>query len=143
MTFLFDKTANHPTESNINIPVNAALNADSPLQDVPLVNMNEAGESVKRSVPSRTEFTPPSAKIMKTAKRKADLTIAADAMLIQTLQNLEKGTNERKEAEETDGDICFCKSLVPILKGFSPKKNRYDKMKIQQLLFDIEFDESF
>ena len=112
MAFLFYKTANHPIESNINIPVNAALNADSPLQDVPFVNLNDARESVKRSVPSRTEFTPRSAKIMKTAKRKADLTVAADAILIQTLQNLEKGTNERKEAEETDGDHCFCKSLV-------------------------------
>ena len=35
----------------------------------------------------------------------------------------------------------FCQSLVPVLKGFDKKKLRQAKIKINRLLYDIEFED--
>ena len=105
------------------MPANVTLNLDSPasIEDGPELNLSEARAAVKRNAPSTSTFAPPPAKAIEFAKEKADLTLAADTMLIQTLQSLEK-TNEEKETEEADRDLSFCKSLVTILKGLSTKK---------------------
>ena len=94
----------------------------------------------KRKAPSPCQFTPPG-KAVKSGKGKTDLSLAVDTMLIKTLQNMENSGRSGDKKEETDGDSLFCQSLVPILQGLSPQKNRYAKMQIQKLLYDIEFDE--
>ena len=43
--------------------------------------------------------------------------------------------------EQKDSDYMFGNSLVAILRGLTPK-NRYAKMKVQQLLYEVEYDES-
>ena len=35
----------------------------------------------------------------------------------------------------------YCRSLIPILKELPIKKKRLGKIKISQLLFDLQFDE--
>lgn len=94
----------------------------------------------KRKAPSPCEFTHPG-KAVKSGKGKSDISLAVDTMLIKTLQNMENNEGSVDKKEETDGDSLFSQSLVPILRGLPPKKNRYAKMKIQKLLYDIEFDE--
>ena len=38
-------------------------------------------------------------------------------------------------------DSLFCKSLIPILSSLSAKRNRQAKVKIQQILYELEFGE--
>ena len=44
--------------------------------------------------------------------------------------------------DEIDTDMHFCKSLVSSLKVISPNKNRLARVKIQKVLFEIEFEEN-
>ena len=52
-------------------------------------------------------------------------------------KQLEKGLRESEDCE----DALYCKRLVPIMKALLPKKKRLAKIKISQLLFDLEFNE--
>lgn len=44
------------------------------------------------------------------------------------------------DSEEIDRGVPFCQSLVHILKFLTQRKNRQAKLKIQQVLYDLEFD---
>ena len=44
--------------------------------------------------------------------------------------------------DNIDMDMHFCKSLVSLLKAFSLKKNSLARVKIQKVLFEIEFGEN-
>ena len=50
---------------------------------------------------------------------------------------LEEGQRENEDCP----DALNCKSLVPTMKALSLKKKRLAKIKISQLLLDLEFDE--
>ena len=41
---------------------------------------------------------------------------------------------------EKDEAALFCDSLVPVLRDMDKKKLRLAKLKIQQLLYELEFD---
>jgi hypothetical protein len=80
-------------------------------------------------------------KSRKSAKERAEIGFAVDTMLVKTLKDMEK-PNIPAVSETTDADTLFCKSLIPTLKGLPAKKNRQAKLKIQQVLYDLEFGES-
>ena len=48
----------------------------------------------------------------------------------------------RSQNDNIDTDMHFCKSLVLSLKALSLKKNSLARVKIQKVLFDIEFGEN-
>ena len=75
-------------------------------------------------------------------KKKEVIGSQMDFMLIKTLQDFNdpKSTQETKQCEETE-DSLFLKSLIPTLSKLAPKNNKMAKMKIQELLFDLEFGE--
>ncbi len=126
LTFLFDKTANLPTESNIAIPTIPLLmqDADSPRsieetqESTPLTPLTPIDISSqpkglpKRKALSPSEFTPPPGKAVKSGKGKNDLGLAVDTMLIKTLQDIESQGKPVEKKEETNGDSLFCQSLV-------------------------------
>ena len=72
MSFLYDKTANKSTDSNI--PINKISQDGECMGELPQ-------ESAKRKLPS-----PETKKRLKSPKTKADLGLAVDTMLIKTLQ---------------------------------------------------------
>ena len=48
----------------------------------------------------------------------------------------------KKSMEQAeDEDSLYCRSLIPILKELPTKKKRLAKIKISQLLFDLQYDE--
>ena len=49
---------------------------------------------------------------------------------------------EALDENDEDEDSLFCRSLVPTLQRLTPRQNKLAKIKIQQLLFDIEFEAS-
>ena len=50
---------------------------------------------------------------------------------------LEEGQRENEDSE----DALYCESLVPIMKALPLKKKRPPKIKVSQLMFDLEFNE--
>ena len=129
--FLHDKTANKPTESNI-------------ISYKPMQEENSMGEPSDRSVQHKIPSSD-NVKSSKSPKRKAELGIAVDTMLIKTLQDLgaeNEKPSERSVPVDESADSLFGRSFITIIGNLTAKKNRYAKMKIQQLLYEIEFDDS-
>lgn len=56
-------------------------------------------------------------------------------------QNSRHNSQPQQGSTQNDPDERFLLSCAPILKRLSNKKNALARLKIQQLLFDIEFDE--
>ena len=48
---------------------------------------------------------------------------------------------KEKHEKKIDQDESFCLSLVETLKRLSPRQNRMARMKIEQILFEIEFED--
>ena len=63
-------------------------------------------------------------------------------MLIEALQqvNREEKTEETR-TNENDSDVLFCQSLINRLKGLPLRKNRLAHLKIEEVLFNLEFEE--
>ena len=64
-----------------------------------------------------------------------------DVMLLQTLKNLDNNPSEDTKMDENDPDVMFCRSLINRLKELPKKKNSLARMKIEEVLFKIEFDD--
>ena len=86
------------------------------------------------------EHTPANTKSKKRKQKESDLFL--DEELSTTLKKVNQTTDLlfNESHHEDDGDALFCKSIIPTLKGLSPRNNRLAKIKIQQLLFDLEFE---
>jgi len=126
--FLYNSTANKQTESNITVTAGSTS-----------YEGNEMLGSKRMLQDGNDEHLP-----SKLSKGRSDLSTSVDKMLIKTLGAMEEKEKVADSAvnEQKDSDYLFCNSLVPILRGLPPKKNRYAKMKILQLLYEIEYEES-
>ena len=58
------------------------------------------------------------------------------------IKELAGSKKEPTPEQEKDAEDLFCLSIVPTLKRLPPKKRQLAKLKIQQLLFDLEFGDS-
>ena len=65
----------------------------------------------------------------------------AELMILKQLSDIDVMYKKITD-EDDDEDLLYCRSLVPILKGMPNKKKRLAKIKVSQLLFDIEFHDS-
>lgn len=142
MAFLLEKAPmNLPTESNVLIPKpssNACIGIDLNVEPIPTPSTNNL-------------FTPPQSPLVHTEngnetvlapreKRKKSNESCERDKILKEINTIEKELriSERDECEDT----LFCRSLVPTLRKLSAKKNKIAKIKISQLLFELEFDES-
>ena len=140
LRFLCDKTANKPTESNVIITSVPDERVD--VQSSSSKHPQEITQAeVKRNLQEVVDNRPINIKSKKSAKERAQLGYAVDTMLAKTLMDMER-PNIPAVSEPTDADTLFCKSLIPTLKELPAKKNRQAKLKIQQVLYDLEFEES-
>lgn len=138
LSFLRDKTSNKPTESNVTIPYLESLdtsNVPSPSScesDAPL----SAEKSTSKRKLLSTEF-PNSGNC---AKSRAVFAHTVDSMLVKTLQDMNKGENSPPVQLGEDEDSLYCRSLIPVFRELPLKKKRLAKLKIDELLYNIEFD---
>jgi len=95
--------------------------------------------------PSGTLHHSTPAKSMTSSKksRKDDL----QGFLTKSLQKVDEqisniAQESKKEDNMSDSDFLFCVSLVHRLKTLPPRKNRLARMKIEQLLFEIEYGDN-
>jgi hypothetical protein len=141
LAFLCDKTANKPTQSNVNIitvpdeRVDVQSSTSKHTQEI----ITQVGTKI--NCQEVVDNSPINMKSRKSAKERAEIGFVVDTMLVKTLKDMEK-PNIPAVSETTDADTLFCKSLIPTLKGLPAKKNRQAKLKIQQVLYDLEFGES-
>ena len=60
---------------------------------------------------------------------------------MKTLQDMQNNGNRSDGLEtEDDEDSLYCRSLVPIFRQLPLKKKRLAKMKVNELLYKIEFE---
>ena len=68
-------------------------------------------------------------------KKRSDVNDPVEEFLLQEL----KGKGNAEAAK--DAEDLFCESIAPTLRRLSLQKRQLAKLKIQQLLFDIEFND--
>ncbi len=128
MNFLHERISNKPTESNVELatstPRLATLVFDTSMETgVPTPSRDI---QIENSLPR------------KTIKRKPSAEQNNDDEFFKRMSLLDEkvisSMNETK-CEATS----FCQSLVPVLQSFDKKTLRKAKVKINQLLYDIEF----
>ena len=122
--FLHDKTANKPTESNLCLPNDTSHISEKQNNAITITELSAENRSGKRK--NRNPET--------TQK-------VTDAELLYQLKKVNAQLEEGQRESEDCEDALHCKSLVPIMKALPLKKKRLAKIKISQLLFDLEFDE--
>ena len=59
-------------------------------------------------------------------------------VLAQSLQDCDE-IIKRSLTDENDGDYLFCRSLVPVLKEFPQRQKRRAKIKIMQLIYELQY----
>ena len=60
-------------------------------------------------------------------------------MMIKKVSDIDQVTKLLNKPEEDDSDVYFCKSLTGRLKSLPAKKNRLTRIKIEEVLFNLEF----
>ena len=116
MAFLHEKSSNLPTESNVVITPSVASSEYLP---------------TKRK-PKESSLGAPKTKQLK----------QQDNFESSILNELGMVNNAIKATDEDDDeDKLYCRSLIPIMKSLPKRKRRLAKIKISQLLFDMEFEE--
>ena len=124
MRFLHDKTANKPTESNLCLPNDTPHVSEKQNYATTITEMsgeNRPGKRKNRNLETTQKV--------------------ADAELLHQLKKVDAQIEEGQRESEDCEDALYCKSLVPIMKALPLKKKRLAKIKISQLLFDLEFNE--
>ena len=144
MSFLHGKTMNRYSESNVSIPMNdinetASMELSDAIFSRSETPIASPPTPLSTSSSSANFEAPPTKKPREKRKRNED-TAGPKSQILEQLGSIEM---ELKKNEEDDNeDWLFCKSLVPTLKKLPPRKNKLAKIKIGQLLFELEFDET-
>ena len=92
------------------------------------------------SPPPSSVLTQPTATVQ--TKRKKKSSVEIDPVEEYLIKELAGSKKEPTPEQEKDAEDLFCLSIVPTLKRLPPKKRQLAKLKIQQLLFDLEFGDS-
>ena len=147
MSFLHDKTMNRPSESNVSIPLNEVV----PMNETATIELSDA-TLIQSLTPvaspatplstssSSTNFEVPSTKKPREKRKRSDDTTGQTSQILEQIGSIEMEL--KKNQDDDNEDSLYCRSLVPTLQKLPPRKNKLAKIKISQLLFEMEFDET-
>lgn len=161
MMFLHDRVSNKPSESNLpetvsrvrysmddtndtqlslcSSPSPASSSAPSPLP----ADTIPVQKQMKRNFPASSQSTS-STPLPK--KQKADIQ-KMDEQFFTTMKTMNDdliaSIPKSRETEELCEDTMYCKSLIPVMKGLPVRQKRLARMKIDKLLYEIEFGEEY
>ena len=127
MAFLHEKSVNKVTETNLSQP--STFSAEV------LTDGNQCSP-LSSSCSSNGSNFDTSKKSTKNKKRRTD-SMQPDA-LAQSLQDCDEMI-KRSLTDENDEDYLFCRSLVPMLKEFPQREKRRAKIKIMQLIYELQY----
>ena len=80
----------------------------------------------------------PKIKAKEKVKLRESLSNVNDA--VKAITQNQNSVNETNN--DTDSDMLFCRSLVDSLRDLTPRKNKIAFMKIQKVLFEVEFEDN-
>ena len=139
MRFLHEKTSNLDTHSNVELEIpalpNSSFDLSSSLQSQDSIqspsscsSISDEGKGAKRRRVTNNEQTDPF----------LDQVKIIDEKMIDFLGTLrdKAGINDKDEAE------LFCNSLIPVLRDMDKKKMQLAKLRIQQLLYDLQYSDN-
>ena len=133
MAFLHEKSANKPTESNLSlIEAGIVVPADEPQFSMPSPSGSVASSCSATTSSLKKRKSTPQAKKARGDMSEADL----NKSLVDCDELLKKSMSE-----DVDEDSLYCRSLIPIMRELPKRKKRLAKIKISQLLFDLEYSE--
>ena len=147
MSLFHDKTMNRPSESNVSIPLNEMV----PMNETAPIELNDA-TLIQSLTPvaypatplstssSSTNFEGPSTKKPREKRKRSDDTTGQTSQSLEQIGSIEMEL--KKNQDDDNEDSLYCRSLVPTLQKLPPSKNKLAKIKISQLLFEMEFDET-
>ena len=145
LSFLSDSMSNRSCTSNIPLSLSSPLSSPASAVDM---EDSIVDESLYAAQPAPVEIHSKSEKIKSTSyarkrKRSIDSDESADLLLVKALDKHLNQASEQSQPrpQEEDDDRLFCLSLVKTLKKLNGKKNALAKLKIQQVLFDIQFED--
>ena len=148
MAFLYGSVGNRPTESNLS----SLLSPPTPVSTIDYcsdVQVDDAPSTSRITVPeverekhAQGTKRPLSAQLF--SSNRSGNRMNRDVAELMILKQLSDSDAMYKKItdEDDDEDLLYCRSLVPILREMPDKKKRLAKIKISQLLFDIEFHDS-
>ena len=146
LQFVYDKLPKKETHSNIVITPQT-LDRDSP--SASSSSSSTFSECPSNSVHTTTENTNVSVAAKNNVKakkrRQKDVDSLADEEVATTLKKVNQTTElliskELRGESEDDADTLFCRSIIPTLRNLTPRNNKLAKIKIQQFLFELEFE---
>ena len=130
LQFIKNAVTNRATHSNLNVQ-HHLMEDNGEVEELELVQSMQ--------IPQQSEST-----ICGSQRKKRLCQKTKQGEVSQDTQNLDKAIVhylQKENAGKENADEMFCKSLVPILSTLPPQKNRRAKIKIQKLLYEIEFNE--
>ena len=141
MVFLYGSVGNRPTESNLLSPPTSVSTidhcSDVLVDDAPSTSRTTIPE-VEREKHAQGTKRPLSAELFSSNRSGNRMNRdVAELMILKQLSDSD--AMYKKITDKDDEDLLYCRSLVPVLRGMPNKKKRLAKIKISQLLFDIEF----
>ena len=122
----------YPVSETLSSPSLASPLCGADLEDLQSPPSNSSSERVALSC------TPKNVPFAATRKRKNAEADPIESFLMDSIRERER---EKVEKKQDDPDDLFCRSLVATLKRLPQKKNQLAKLKMQQLLFDIEYED--
>ena len=134
MRFLHEKTCNLETHSNVQLEVQTV--SDNPSGSSPLQSQGPIQS------PSSCSSTSEDVKCSK--RKRSDTDEKNDIFLDHVKRMDEKMINylddmKGKENQEKDEAQLFCTSLIPVFRDMNKKQLRLAKLKVQQLLYDLQY----
>ena len=140
----YDKLPKKETHSNTVITPQT-LDRDSPSASSSLSSSSTFLECPNNSVHTTTENTSKQQRESEKHKQK-DVDSLADEELATPLKKINQTielliSKELRGESEDDADTLFCRSIIPTLRNLTPRNNKLAKIKIQQFLFELEFEE--
>ena len=126
MAFLHEKSANKPTASNLP----SIENSDISVLEDSVCSPPSPVSSVSR-YETKKKTPQPSKKRQREASQESALSQSladCDALL------------KKSVSDESDEDSLYCRSLIPIMRELPKKQKRLAKIKISQLLFDLQYE---
>lgn len=144
LQFVQDKVMNKETSSNVSMPPPSPITSDGMMSPSSSLSENHEEENLD-STSSSIEPIPKKPRQSQSNKRpRVQAATEMDVQFLKTLEDINSTTRAAllpNDAED-DEDMLFAKSIVPTLRKLAARKNKIAKLKIQTLLFELEFDET-
>ena len=138
MRFLHEKTSNLETHSNVDLEIQTIpenildiSSSQSPGPSQPSSSCSSVSDEAKygkRKRPNSNDQLDPFLDHVKSMDQK--------------MVNYLEGLSGKRENEDKDEAELFCMSLVPVLRDMEKKQLRQAKLKIQQLLYDLQYSDT-